>query len=147
MSEIELKARNLLASCLNEWGHHQEAGNVRDGDDLESYEFELRVIGQLLRFGFDTGHGHANRAPQWQPIETAPKDGTAVLVMQNNWPGCKNGVAEECNGHNTYVAAWWADERGGAGAWICYMDAFRDPECPIQPTHWQPMPPPPGVEG
>lgn len=57
MSEIELKARNLLASCLNEWGCHQEAGNVRDGDDLESYEFELRVIGQLLRFGFETGSG------------------------------------------------------------------------------------------
>ena len=83
--------------------------------------------------------------PQWQPIESVPKDGTAVLVMQNNWPGCKNGAAEECNGHNTYVAAWWADEREGAGSWICYMDAVRDPECPIQPTHWQPLPAPPEV--
>nr|WP_164083562.1 Lar family restriction alleviation protein [Stenotrophomonas pavanii] len=90
-------------------------------------------------------NSRATPSPQWQPIESAPKDGTAVLVMQNNWPGCKNGVAEECNGHNTYVAAWWADERGGAGAWICYMDAVRDPECPIQPTHWQPLPTTPEV--
>lgn len=83
MSEIELRARNLLASCLNEWGHYQEAGNVRDGDDLESYEFELRVIGQLLRFGFDTGHGHATRAPQWQPIAEAPQDGTRLMLWDS----------------------------------------------------------------
>jgi hypothetical protein len=81
----------------------------------------------------------------WQPIETAPKDATAILVMRNIWPGCENGIAEECNGHNTYVAEWWAGERDGAGAWICYMDSTLDPECPIEPTHWQPLPEPPGI--
>lgn len=86
---------------------------------------------------------------QWLPIETAPRDGTAILIMQNNWPGCRNGVATECNNHNTYVAAWWSEERsvrGGKGAWICYMDAVRDPEAPINPTNWQPLPPPPQPE-
>lgn len=79
---------------------------------------------------------------KWMPIETAPRDGTAVLVMRNNWPGCKNGVAEECNGHNTYVAEWWTGE-GKGGAWVCYMDAVLDPICPITPTHWMPLPEPP----
>lgn len=81
---------------------------------------------------------------QWQPIETAPKDGTAILIMQNNWPGLPNGVAEKCNEHNTYVAAWWDEENEGSGAWICYMDAVLDPEAPIEPTHWIPLPMPPG---
>lgn len=81
--------------------------------------------------------------PEWMPIESAPMDGTAILVMRNNWPGCKNGVAEECNGHNTYVAQWWAEENDGAGAWICYMNAVLDPECPVTPTHWMPLPEPP----
>ena len=49
----------------------------------------------------------------WQPIDTAPRDGTAVLVMRDIWPGAKNGRAEDCNGHNTSVAAWWEGENGG----------------------------------
>lgn len=117
MKEIELRARELLASCLNEWGHHQEASNVRDGDDLESYEFELRVIGQLLRFGFDTGHGHATRAPQWQPIESAPKDGTRLML----WDSRNDGYAV-------------------TGAWVA--GSVDDHETI---THWQPLPAGPEV--
>lgn len=78
---------------------------------------------------------------KWQPIETAPRDGTAILVMSDDWPGTKTGRAEECNGHNTYVAQWWGDEEDGR--WVCYMDAVQDPDCPIKPTHWMPLPPPP----
>ena len=75
----------------------------------------------------------------WQPIETVPKDGTAVLVMRDIWPGTESGRAEECCGHNTYVAAWWGNEDGG-GRWVCYMDATYDPTCPVDPTHWMPLP-------
>lgn len=82
----------------------------------------------------------------WQPIETAPRDATAILVMRDIWPGAKSGRAKECNGRNTYVAAWWPDERGGQGAWICYMDAVLDPECPVEPTHWMPLPDAPGAQ-
>lgn len=83
---------------------------------------------------------------EWQPIDTAPRDGTTLLVMRDIWPGTKSGRAEECTGHNTYVAAWWAGERNGQGAWICYFNAVLDPECPIDPTHWMPLPPPPQGE-
>lgn len=71
----------------------------------------------------------------WQPIETAPRDGTAVIVMRDIWPGTPSGRAEECNGHNTYIAQWWGS------SWVCYMGAIQDPKCPIEPTHWQPLPP------
>ena len=80
----------------------------------------------------------------WMPIETAPEDGTAVLVMRDIWPGTESGHAEKCNGHNTYVAAWWAGENAGRGAWVCYMGSVCDPHCPIEPTHWMPLPKPPG---
>lgn len=84
--------------------------------------------------------------PGWQPIETAPMDGCAVLVMRDIWPGTALGRAEECNGHNTYVAAWWAKEGSdGMGRWVCYMDAVFDPTCPIAPTHWMPLPAAPGA--
>lgn len=80
----------------------------------------------------------------WQPIETAPKDGTAVLVMRDNWPGTETGHAETCCGHNTYVAEFWDDE-GEHGEWICYMSMVREPACPVTPTHWMPLPLPPSV--
>jgi hypothetical protein len=82
---------------------------------------------------------------EWQPIETVPRDGRAVLVMRDIWPGTESGRAEECNGHNTYVAAWWGDNAID-GEWVCYMDQVQDPRCPIEPTHWMPLPDPPIVQ-
>jgi hypothetical protein len=79
---------------------------------------------------------------EWQPIESAPRDATAILVMRDIWPGTKSGRAEKCNGHNTYVSQWWADE-GKNGEWVCYMGRVQDPLCPIDPTHWKPLPAPP----
>lgn len=86
---------------------------------------------------------------KWQPIEIAPRDGTAVLVMRDIWPGTDTGQAETCCGHNTYVAEWWSNEpdgNGGKGAWICYMDSTQEPRCPVDPTHWMPLPSPPIAE-
>lgn len=77
----------------------------------------------------------------WRPIDTAPKNGAAVLVMRDIWPGTPSGRAESCNGHNTYVAEW----RDGDNAWVCYMDAVCDPHCPVEPTHWMPLPRPPSA--
>lgn len=77
---------------------------------------------------------------QWRTIDSAPRDGTAILLHDNEAPGLPGGRAANCNGHNTYVAAWWAGENHGQGAWICYMDAVLDPQCPIEPTHWMPLP-------
>lgn len=74
---------------------------------------------------------------EWQPIETAPKDGARVIL------GNANGI-------------WMADWRP------VYVSGYQ-PECPWSsamlnhdhmvdksgryspPTHWMPLPPPPGV--
>lgn len=87
---------------------------------------------------------------KWRSIKSAPRNGTALLVMRNIWPGTETGRAEECNGHNTYVAAWWKDEpndEGTLGAWVCYMGQVLEPRCPIEPTHWMHLPAPPKEEG
>lgn len=58
----------------------------------------------------------------WQPIETAPKDGTRVLV-NSHWmdaTGKRLGVE----------IAHWREE----GYWQCLER---------QPTHWMPLPDPP----
>ena len=64
----------------------------------------------------------------WQPIETAPKDGTEVLLIISAYNDPSRGRA--------YVIARW--EWGG---WI------DDEEISIHPpTHWRPLPQPPGEE-
>lgn len=77
---------------------------------------------------------------EWQPIETAPKDGTEVLVgryvngewrlCQAGWhhfPGCDNPI----QGYEPDV--WW---------WNCDADwgGITDDE---GPTHWMPLTEPP----
>jgi len=60
-----------------------------------------------------------NRAPQWQPIESAPKDGARLML----WDSRAGGYAV-------------------TGAWVA---GSADDHETI--THWQPLPAPPEVVG
>ena len=59
----------------------------------------------------------------WQPIETAPKDGTTVLLA---WP---SGMVT-AGYRSRYENVGWATPHG------TYSGVY-------QPTHWQPLPPAP----
>jgi hypothetical protein len=61
---------------------------------------------------------------EWQPIETAPKDGTELLLYG---PFVPTG--------GTYM---------DIGRWTDYADGFWDWSADdSQPTHWMPLPSPP----
>lgn len=55
---------------------------------------------------------------EWQPIETAPKDGRDILVMDGDW----------------LTIGWWSGEE-----W-CRQDLHLSLS---NPTHWMPLPEPP----
>lgn len=60
----------------------------------------------------------------WQPIETAPKDGTQILAWDGfNFDLCEWSAPER----RPQDACWWIDNDKGS----------------MHPTHWQPLPPPP----
>ena len=65
----------------------------------------------------------------WQPIETAPMDGTEVLIFQR---------IERRDGEPwlVYAAANWTGH--------CWDDRVDMPPSPA-PTHWMPLPAPPEV--
>lgn len=75
----------------------------------------------------------------WQPIETAPRDGTYVLVgrdMGEPW-GFVRGTG-----------CWWGDGRDFVSGWICR--GISDPPGELglgSPTHWAPIPSPPKPSG
>ena len=74
----------------------------------------------------------------WQPIETAPKDGTKVLVCQAT-DADGEPIRGESWGVFVQVAAWW----GGDDEWIVYCSLIKDPSVHVEPTHWMPLPEPP----
>ena len=59
--------------------------------------------------------------PEWRPVETAPKDGTTVLLGR------------------------FADEPKSAHGYIM-VDWYRDGMTYWPPTHWMPLPPAPVVK-
>lgn len=72
---------------------------------------------------------------KWQPIETAPKDGTEFIA----W--CEyDGVytASYCNITNEWVSSWrnWEVMDGVRCSMYYYKELTG-------PTHWQPLPHPP----
>ena len=71
----------------------------------------------------------------WQPIETAPKDGTEILLCQAT-DADGDPMSDESWGISVQVAAWWEGERN----WIVYCSMVRDPSLHFTPTHWMPLP-------
>lgn len=124
------------AQVRNRWIRNIEAAikagvpkHVKDG-----LETAIKQIKGSIEFG---GKGHlqeriglleyelACASLQWQPIETAPKDGKSILVCNH-----KNGVTQ-CA---VYLSKRW-------------LTTWQHEEITTDPTHWMPLPAPPSQEG
>lgn len=85
---------------------------------------EAEIVGFATREEADAAWN--TRAPQWQPIESAPKDGRPIQLHSPRW---NMPVAQ--GGWDAHEMAWIVKGHG----------------CPsAQPTHWQPLPAPPEVK-
>lgn len=66
---------------------------------------------------------------EWQPIETAPRDGTAILV-------CAQSDHDEWN----FMAVFWCIPDCHQRGWAVISHGFREFSCFVSPTHWMPLP-------
>jgi Protein of unknown function (DUF551) len=66
---------------------------------------------------------------EWQPIETAPMDGTHILVWNRDQPQMP-----------PFTAHWWW--QGGFHLSVNYLGEYSD-FCCSGLTHWRPIPKPP----
>jgi len=69
---------------------------------------------------------------EWQPIDTAPKDGTAILI----WPAKSSFYGDDTI---SYIVRW-QDWKG------CWIEASGEEYDTFYPTHWMPLPAPPKME-
>jgi hypothetical protein len=88
-----------------------------EGDGEHSERLDRALILKHLK---RAAAGSSAPPQEWQPIETAPKDGTEVLVL----------------GHERIRVAI----NRGRG-WLTVPGAWA-----VTPTHWQPLPTPPGSD-
>ncbi len=68
--------------------------------------------------------GARKTAATWQPIETAPLDGSEIIVWSYR--------------EDAFVAFW----HGPSNSWLWTSRDLSGDER-LDPTHWQPLPPPP----
>lgn len=74
----------------------------------------------------------------WQPIETAPRDGTDVLLF---YP--LEGLRHDWN-PQVVIAGWRDYSRAPQlSGWVFQSRGVRGYSATFQPTHWQPLPTPP----
>jgi len=66
---------------------------------------------------------------EWQPIETAPKDGTCILAWCIH--AHASAVGEEVDGYRGHVLARWIEHNGGGWCWHGLAGTF---------SHWMPLP-------
>lgn len=78
----------------------------------------------------------------WQPIETAPKDGSAILVFCTPSQELSGYRREEDVEREVITTAYWDDYYP---EWcLCVAWGYEaEQRCYEAPTHWQPLPPPP----
>ena len=73
----------------------------------------------------------------WQPIETAPKDGTRILVYQRGRQRWVCAVWDDNRYSRKPSPYWRPDDERSYGILASRND---------QPTTWMPLPSPPSVE-
>lgn len=73
----------------------------------------------------------------WMPIESAPKDGSEVLLV------CADAYTPEA------TSGWWLNWSGGEGWYHYSMPEEKWPGGMTRwfPTHWMPLPAPPQSQG
>ncbi|WP_024541961.1 DUF551 domain-containing protein [Ralstonia sp. 3PA37C10] len=143
--------REVFEALVSEWGWDLR----REANDTNEY---LLASTAAAWGGFLACYQHL---AQWQPIETAPKDGTAIVIAR-----IEDGtVYDLCNGHFEVVAgdeedgAW--DIRGGepwcsyvgrsAGTYFATWLPGKEWESrwkvtqKFEYTHWMPLPAAPGA--
>lgn len=126
LKKIEIQANHTgnAAPTAFSYVRHTLASQQKRIEELEAVNFEL------VNEEWFSKYQELKTASEWQPIESAPKDGTEVLIYHKH----------TTDSHYSAVAASWFEGQFYASSKediIDWSDGIK------QSTHWQPLPQPP----
>lgn len=145
MSEIELKACPFCGgeAGIRKWQDEDLWSHaIVEWQKAHCTECECEGISSCPGYDPDTVQAWNTRAPQWQPIESAPKDGSMFLcwVSAVRFGTRDDGsLAEEDCSEADF--GYWMTVRDG-GVFHNVQGEIGDQS---SITHWQPLPAPPEV--
>ena len=98
------------------------------------------MFAAITQFAEEAALDERGRILTWQPIKTAPKDGTHIMLCIPDWDYEQTPKAPT----RVMVEGWWDEEMYPSGEWRvitlpshgCDCCAFENQE----PTHWMPLP-------
>lgn len=131
LMDIEVGVKKELSAALCEDGGYEVRYTdsrfpcivfVGRGNTVK--QAEARVMDKLAVHMAEQG---STSCAEWQPIETAPKDGTRIIVSKVNGPVW-------CNVN-------WRHMIRKPDRWDSFVGAV-----PFEPTHWMPLPEPPDTK-
>lgn len=147
LRRAEAAEAQRLHACIN-------CGEAKDGGYVIGNEHE-EFVGPFCSqcWAYIKEYPPVPPSAGWQPIETAPKDGTDIVAT---WVYEVDGMTHWSG--TCHVLSWMNDWYGeGKGAWVLDGDfnVHFEPdgihETPplayAEPTHWMPLPPAPETEG
>lgn len=102
----------------NEWYVSCAAKDCVMQPETPTYRTEAEALAAWNRRASDAEIERLRAAIDWRPIESAPKDGTAVLLYRSN--------ARRTVKVDRWLAGWWYETK-----------------IEHAPTHWLPLPEPP----
>lgn len=128
LSEQREADEDLCGRLVRNSGYRNENWQcIVDPDFLTQAAARIRALSEALQEACHKRDGLL--VPEWQPIETAPEDGTEVLL----WATMPRIEA--------YIAlTGYFDEMDGA--WSVPVASIYGPF--VYPSHWMPLPTPPG---
>lgn len=80
-------------------------------------------------------------AREWQPIETAPKDGNEILIFGGTFSDDNDWTDTDYPFSDCAIVRWVS--AFGGGSWEGKPNHSHDDYRRHKPTHWMPLPPPP----
>jgi len=139
MSEISKERRDKmlavakdairLVPTLNELGLFKAEDEIALLEMLATAEAEVaRLDSELAALRAELAASQERERRQWRPIESAPKDGTAIQLW---WP----------QQYHCPLTGHWADKWNPLIGWK--VTGWNHDKYQTEPTHWQPLPSPP----
>lgn len=111
----------IEAVVIEAWDSHQKECRIT------TIWGALRKVAKAIHEMLDAAAPPAPSVQQWFPIESAPKDGTPVLLHGRYWSDSQGEMKHP-------LVGVWVDSRE---RWECFARVVFG----VRPTRWMPLPP------